>query len=266
MVATVVPSDDEDDAGGDDTGGASNLNAQMDLGAAEDDGLALAVNEIDAYWLQRAIADAFKKQGEPLDAAAAQQKDRDVLRLLAGDRDAAELEPDLVYHLGYKNFELIKVLVANRNKVAWCTRLMRAKSDEETAGIEAQMFKDPNLTDILAQLKATRASARDRKNAMIQGVQNEARRLHENEAGAKGAEVVDTEVAARQVLDLESLQFEGGGHYFASKKVQLPKETFRRLEKGYEEVCAAACCLLDPPLASLHWSVEVLASSFSCCS
>lgn len=236
MLATVVPSDEEDDAGGDDTGGAGNLNAQMDLGAAEDDELALAVNEIDAYWLQRAIADAFKKQGEPLDAAAAQEKDRDVLRLLAGERDAAELEPDLVYHLGYKNFELIKVLVANRNKITWCTRLMRAKSDEETASIEAQMFKDPSLTDILAQLKATRASARDRKNAMIQGVQNEARRLHENEGGAKAAEVVDTEVAARQVLDLESLQFDGGGHYFASKKVSLPKETFRRLEKGYEEV------------------------------
>ena len=39
-----------------------------------------------------------------------------------------------------------------------------------------------------------------------------------------------------QVLDLETLQFEGGAHYLASKTVQLPEESFTRDCKGYKEV------------------------------
>jgi pre-mRNA-splicing helicase BRR2 len=104
-----VPISDDDDEGEDAMAAGGNLNTDMDLGAAEDDALALNVNEIDAYWLQRAIAEAYKKDDEPLDAAAAQQKDRDVLRLLAGNSEVAELEADLLFQLDYKRFELIKV-------------------------------------------------------------------------------------------------------------------------------------------------------------
>lgn len=110
------------------------------------------------------------------------------------------------------------------------------------AAIEREMYSNAELMDILGQRKATRASARDRKNAMIEEVKEEARRMLTSHGdapgkGVSGPEVVDRDVAARQVLDLEALQFDGGGHYLASKSVQLPKETFRKLEKGYEEVC-----------------------------
>jgi pre-mRNA-splicing helicase BRR2 len=237
MMPTVVPSDDED-ADGDDTEIATNLNADMDLGVAEDTALALSVTEIGAYWLQRAINEAYTKDGESLDATATQAKDKEVLRLLASNSETAQLETDLVFHLDFKRFELIKLLVANRKKIVWCTKLGRAKSDEDKASIEAEMYNDPSLTGILAQLKETRASARDRKNALINEVREEARKLRENEgAVAKGPEVVDSEVAARQVLDLESLQFPGGGHYMADNaKVSVPKESYKKLEKGYEEV------------------------------
>jgi hypothetical protein len=40
------------------------------------------------------------------------------------------------------------------------------------------------------------------------------------------------------VLDLESLQFPGGAHYMPeNSKVSVPKESYSKLEKGYEEVC-----------------------------
>lgn len=141
------------------------------------------------------------------------------------------------------------MLIANRKKIVWCTKLMRAHSDDEKAEIEGEMYNSPDLVDILAQLKATRASARDRKHAMIEEVREEARRMLGSDAagggGKGGAEAVDRDVAARQVLDLEALQFDGGGHFLANKSVQLPKETFRKLEKGYEEARTQhACCLL----------------------
>lgn len=104
----MVASGDEGESG-DDAAAAGNLDTDMDLGAGEADALAVRVNAIDAYWLQREIADAFKRSDDALDAAAAQQKERDVMRLLAGGKETAELEADLVYHLDYKRFELIKV-------------------------------------------------------------------------------------------------------------------------------------------------------------
>ena len=52
----------------------------------------------------------------------------------------------------------LQVLIANRLKIVWCTKLMRASSDDETAAIEREMYNDATLVDILGQLKATRAS------------------------------------------------------------------------------------------------------------
>jgi hypothetical protein len=108
-VPQVVASDDDNDEGEDATAGAGNLDTNMDLGGGDMDELAVKVNAIDAYWLQRQIADAYTSTDEPLDAAAAQQKERDVLRLLGSSKEDAELEGDLVYHLDYKRFKLIKV-------------------------------------------------------------------------------------------------------------------------------------------------------------
>ena len=94
----------------------------------------------------------------------------------------------------------LQVLIANRLKIVWCTKLMRASSDDETAAIEREMYNDATLVDILGQLKATRASARDRKNAIIEEVKEEARKLRTGEGkSAGGPEVLDRDVAARQV-------------------------------------------------------------------
>lgn len=147
----------------------------------------------------------------------------------------------------------LQVLIANRDKIVWCTKLMRAKSEEETAGLEREMYNTPALTDILGALKATRASARDRKNAIIEEVKEEARRLRTHDAdgaAAGGADVVDRDVAARQVLDLEALQFDGGGRHLAKKSVKLPAETFKRNGKGYEEARPPFCT--DVPSLLTH--------------
>jgi N-terminal helicase PWI domain len=75
MTAEVAASDDDDDEGGGGEAGAagSTLDTDMDLGQ-DGDGLAVRVNAIDAYWLQRQIAEAYAKGDEPLDPAAAQAR------------------------------------------------------------------------------------------------------------------------------------------------------------------------------------------------
>ena len=39
-----------------------------------------------------------------------------------------------------------------------------------------------------------------------------------------------------EVLNLEDLSFTSGSHFMANKRCQLPEGSFRRQEKGYEEV------------------------------
>ena len=66
------------------------------------------------------------------------------------------------------------MLKVNRSKILWCTRLARAATDEERTKLEDLMLADDALSAILAELKATRKSARDRQNAMERSIQNEA--------------------------------------------------------------------------------------------
>ena len=74
IAPQVVASDDEDENPEGAAGAAGTmLDTDMDLGA-DSDGLAVRVNAIDAYWLQRQIAEAFAKTGDTLDAAAAQAR------------------------------------------------------------------------------------------------------------------------------------------------------------------------------------------------
>lgn len=68
----------------------------------------------------------------------------------------------------------------------WCTKLSRAETDEERERIEMEMAGSPDTSAILAALRATRTSARDRQTAMERSIREEARRLKQGEAGETG--------------------------------------------------------------------------------
>ncbi|KAL6751574.1 RNA helicase, activating signal cointegrator 1 [Haematococcus lacustris] len=259
----VVDEDDEDDDenGGKDASITADLRTAMDVDAGEearDDGL--RVQEIDAYWLQRRIARAF---GDAKDANALQELAEQVLAVLGSPADARTVENELVMALGFEKFELIKELLRNRLKLVWCTRLSRAQDDEERSRIETEMAGSQECAAILDALRATRTSARERQNAMERTIREEARRLRGE--GGTGPAVVDeatdaasaedmshegtdrpgrrgpavkeaAQVAARQVVDLESLAFNQGGHFKSNKTTNLPEGSFRSNKKGYDEV------------------------------
>ncbi|GFH22737.1 uncharacterized protein HaLaN_20249, partial [Haematococcus lacustris] len=229
----------------------ADLRTAMDVDAGEearDDGL--RVQEIDAYWLQRRIARAF---GDAKDANALQELAEQVLAVLGSPADARTVENELVMALGFEKFELIKELLRNRLKL----------DDEERSRIETEMAGSQECAAILDALRATRTSARERQNAMERTIREEARRLRGE--GGTGPAVVDeatdaagaedmshegtdrpgrrgpavkeaAQVAARQVVDLESLAFNQGGHFKSNKTTNLPEGSFRSNKKGYDEV------------------------------
>ncbi|CAL0326436.1 unnamed protein product [Lupinus luteus] len=246
----MVQEDEEDDddlaepngAGGMQMGGIDD--EDMDEG---NEGMSLNVQDIDAYWLQRKISQAFEQQIDPQQCQELAEK---VLKILA-EGDDREVESKLLFDLQYEKFSLIKFLLRNRLKIVWCTRLARAQDQEEREQIEEEM-KGTDLEPILEQLHATRASAKERQKNLEKSIREEARRLKDDTGGDGDKEgrdrdrsrrgVADRDAESgwvkgqRQMLDLDNLAFQQGSFFMAKKKCDLPNGSYRNLSKGYEEI------------------------------
>ncbi|KAL8139875.1 hypothetical protein V2J09_005896 [Rumex salicifolius] len=221
----------------------------MQMGGIDDEdmleaneGMGLNVQDIDAYWLQRKISQAYEQQ---IDAQQCQKLAEEVLKILA-EGDDREVETRLLKHLEFEKFSLIKFLLRNRLKIVWCTRLARAEDQEERKKIEEEMVDlGPDLASILEQLHATRASAKERQKNLEKSIREEARRL-KDETGGNGEPshrgLTDRDAdggwlqGQRQLLDLDNIAFHQGGLLMANKKTTLPEGSFRHQKKGYEEV------------------------------
>ncbi|XVF24492.1 hypothetical protein REPUB_Repub13aG0132700 [Reevesia pubescens] len=241
----MVQEDEEDDDDGLENGSGA---MQMGGGIDDDDmheaneGMSLNVQDIDAYWLQRKISQAYEQQ---IDPQQCQKLAEEVLKILA-EGDDREVETKLLVHLQFDKFSLIKYLLRNRLKVVWCTRLARAEDQEERKKIEEEMMSlGPDLAAILEQLHATRATAKERQKNLEKSIREEARRLKDESGGGgdrdrSGLADRDTDggwlKGQRQLLDLDSLAFEQGGLLMANKKCDLPVGSYRHHSKGYEEV------------------------------
>ncbi|XP_010459790.1 PREDICTED: DExH-box ATP-dependent RNA helicase DExH12 [Camelina sativa] len=239
----VQDEDDEEDEEPSRTGGmkvGAGLNDD-DAGDASE-GTNLNVQDIDAYWLQRKISQAYEQQ---IDPQQCQVLAEELLKILA-EGDDRDVENKLLVHLQFDKFSLVKFLLRNRLKVVWCTRLARAEDQEERNRIEEEMRGlGPELTAIVEQLHATRATAKEREENLQKSINEEARRLRDETGGDGGRgrrDVADRDLESgwvkgqRQMLDLESLAFDQGGLLMANKKCDLPPGSYRSHGKGYDEV------------------------------
>uniref|UniRef100_A0A0D3AM67 RNA helicase n=1 Tax=Brassica oleracea var. oleracea TaxID=109376 RepID=A0A0D3AM67_BRAOL len=208
----VQEEDDEEDDEPQKTGGM-----QVDAGIDEEDagdvneGTSLNVLDIDAYWLQRKISQAYEQQIDPQQCEVLAEE---LLKILAegDDRDVAYASSDQ----------------EERNRI-----------EEEMRGLGLE------LAAIVDQLHSTRATAKEREENVQKSINEEARRLKEETVGDGGRgrrDVTDRDSESgwlkgqRQMLDLESLAFDQGGLLMANKKCDLPAGSYRTHGKGYEEV------------------------------
>ncbi|XP_028784629.1 DExH-box ATP-dependent RNA helicase DExH12 [Neltuma alba] len=242
----MVQEEEEDDDDVVEPNGAGAM--QMGGGIDDDDmqeaneGMSLNVQDIDAYWLQRKISQAFEQQ---IDPQQCQKLAEEVLKILA-EGDDREVETKLLVHLQFDKFSLVKFLLRNRLKIVWCTRLARAEDQDERKKIEEEMMGlGPELASIVEQLHATRATAKERQKNLEKSIREEARRLKDEitgdgDIGRRGLADRDAESGwlkgQRQLLDLDSLAFDQGGFFMAKKKCDLPDGSYRHLSKGYEEI------------------------------
>lgn len=244
----IVPDDaEEDDDVVEHTGsGAMQMGGEYDDDDSQkaNSGKTVNVQDIDAYWLQRKISQAYDQQ---IDAQQSQKLAEEILKILAEDLEEQEVETKLLVHLQFEKFPLIKLLLHNRLKIVWCTRLARAESPEQRKTIEEEMMAlGPGLTAILDQLHATRATAKERQKNLERSIREEARRLKDEKSGDRDKdrlEPVDRDADTSgwlkgqpQLLDLDSISFHQGHLLMANKRTELPKGSLRVSNKGYEEV------------------------------
>jgi pre-mRNA-splicing helicase BRR2 len=245
--------DEDDDEGGVEAHGSGTLKGDDDEAddSAADDKYTLSVHDIDAYWLQRQLSKYYTDAN-----ISAKLADETLLTLQIADERACENR--LVVLLDFDKFDFIKLLLKNRSKIFFCTRLKQAQTDAERIIVEKEMMMsiDPNAPLILQQLnqKASVESwTQDRIGEFANKARREARALKTDDKGTGGfSDEVDEAVGgsgsgensrgigalvvAEKLVDLEGLQFNQGSHLMANKRCELPDKSWRAQKKGYEEV------------------------------
>src|SRR5690606_3087876 len=121
--------------------------------------------------------------------------------------DERDVENQLVNLLQFEKFNFIKLLLRNRPKIVYCTKLAHAENDDERDKIEQEMASNPTLAPILATLHRAGGKAKDMERA----VRREARNIKRKDEGEDSSEG-----RGRNLLNLEELAFSQGGHFMAN--------------------------------------------------
>nr|PVC53469.1 U5 small nuclear ribonucleoprotein-specific helicase [Theileria orientalis] len=209
----------------------------------------LNINKIDAYWLQRELNLIYN------DYNVAQATEKEVLSIL-NIEDVQECENKLVLLLKYENFDFVKLLMRNRYKIIYCTRLGQAQSQEEKNKIFDEMAKTTQGQLVMQELSLINLK-KTKQQQLAHNLEKElltlktGHRSKEGEAKEKEDELEKAEemvvtreepvmpvesTVSLQVVDLENIAIKEGAQHMTNMKVVLPEGTERVEHKSYDEV------------------------------
>lgn len=164
----------------------------------------IPTHEIDAFWLQRKLGVVISDPHE------LSQKSTEVMDILSSDEDLRAVENSLMELMNFEHFELVGLLVKNREKIVWLSKLARA---EDKSAIEMQL---PRW--IYAELKGGHNVAEMKSQPVAMSLD--------------GPNVRQP----RTVIDLDSMVFEEGNHLKTNTRIRLPQGTTKTSHKSYEEI------------------------------
>ncbi|KAI3388301.1 hypothetical protein SNEBB_003991 [Seison nebaliae] len=196
--------------------------------------------EIDAFWLQRTLSKIFP------DSVAAKEKTEEVLMILKESKNERELENQLALLIGFKHFQIVKLLRMNYKKVYYCTRLAASQTKDERLSIIEEMKMKNDLE--LEQLLTILLNPRKKKKIGVNGNEEmkkeklKKKKIPSDEnkdvsmKNKSSKHHMPKEWTPQQILDLQSLSFQQGSHLMSNKKCVLPEGSERERFKGYEEI------------------------------
>ncbi|KAI9331221.1 Sec63 Brl domain-containing protein, partial [Obelidium mucronatum] len=234
---------------------AAGKKSSKESNSTSNTGASINPHDIDAFWLQRQLAAAY-----PNDPHTAQEKSTTALHLLSAPKKTTrDIENNLMELFDYDKFDLVKVLISNKDVIVWCTLLAKAGSADERHRLEEQI-RDEGKEWILEQLASAptrKLEGRSRRGVVEgameidgdddnQGDENGEGNMEKVEglrlrlrrpAAASGIKAASsTGKVPKNNIDLDEMTFLQGGHLMSNKKCKLPEGSWKRTKKGYEEV------------------------------
>ena len=201
-------------------GGASSSKA---AGKAKVDKDIVSPHSVDAFWVQRLVAEVYS------DPQTASDKTASVLTILGSESNLRDCENQLMELFDYQSFDVITKFLKNRDVVVWCTKLARSDADERV-NVEVAM-REKGLGWILRDLAGDRQTKTNAEDAMDVDEQAKSAQVPKTATLAPGSVV-----QPKKTVDLESMAFSQGGHLMSNKTTKLPQGSFKRAKKGYEEI------------------------------
>ncbi|KAN0065928.1 Pre-mRNA-splicing helicase BRR2 [Thecaphora frezii] len=234
--AATTGEGDDDGQTGDTDGAAADEADGLVIGAnsseptqkrSNRDPTAVSPHDIDAYWLQRLVAQHYP------DAHEASEKTAATFDILSSERDTRDCENSLMELYDYEKFDLVQILTKNRELVVWCTKLGKA-DDDERVNVEVAM-REKGVGWILKALQGDKATGKVAAAGLtpldLEDAKQRAQKLTSRVTIAPGSTA-----QPRRGVDLEAMAFSQGGHLNTNVKVRLPEGTVKHTKKGYEEI------------------------------
>lgn len=201
--------------------------------------------DIDGFWLQRQLTPHFS------DPAECQAIADTTFKMLCEHGNDRALENRLVDVLHYDKFDLIKVLIRQREVIVFCMRRARAVTEVDREQLDAEFAGSDKVAAALAALKGHKKSTsgakppakRRPRRGKVSATNVELNYAGDGIATASGNGVgisrlmaVGMSASALKLrkLDLADLAFSQGSHLMSVKECRLPGSTHHTY-KDYEE-------------------------------
>ncbi|KAI9298963.1 Sec63-domain-containing protein [Neoconidiobolus thromboides FSU 785] len=182
--------------------------------------------DIDRHWVLRLVKKYYS------DEYMASQKTEEMMEILNKEASHREYENDLMAVTEFDHYNLVNMLVKNRDVIIWTLRLKEAGEDtQERKELEAEMT-EKGLDHILKSLESDRSNKKGLGDLENRGANGNADR--------ENVESQNDNLAPKQKIDLDMLAFNQGGHLMSNKKCLLPAGSTKTTHKGYEEYSVPA--------------------------
>jgi len=208
----------------------------------------ISTKDVDAFYLQRLISRYFSN----MDAMGIQVLSSNIFSLIEENSSDKEFEQKLLDFIGAEKADLVKLLITNRINLLWGTRLAKASDPDEREKLLKELESN-NLKHIIDEYEAP----------------NEEHDGHVTKKRKVAPEVkqeIET-IRKPKLVNLDDLAFDQGSHLMTTTKVNLPRDSFKRTKKAYEEIHipAPAKPLDEDELVSLStfptWAREAFPSA-----
>ncbi|KAH3680742.1 hypothetical protein WICMUC_000176 [Wickerhamomyces mucosus] len=172
----------------------------------------IPLRDIDALYLQRTMASYLKS----IDAVDLQTLTATISDLLKSSSEDRSFEQKLIEVLGVENSELVQLLIDNRISLYWGIKLSEANTEIEKQTIIKQLELN-NLKHLTEEEDSFNDHELTKRRKIVQTQEPD-------------------KIRRPMLVNLDDLKFDQGSHLMTTTKVNLPKDSFKRVKKQYEEI------------------------------